>query len=106
MTVFIGAMPRHSFEITTVFHLVASAEASVLPRMLDVFSKLTIIPDVFKAEREGEDTICIHIHVQSLDVRQSEHLAQSLRRIIGVETVLVSRDAEEAKRFEAKRSWA
>jgi hypothetical protein len=98
MTVFIGAMPRQSTEITTSFHLSAAAEASVLPRVLDVFAKLTIIPNEFRAERQGDDSISVHIHVIGLDGSQSEHLAQTLRRIIGVETVLVSCDVEEAKR--------
>jgi len=90
MTTFLGAMPRDTDSPTAQFHLQAVAETSVLPRILDAFAKLTIVPDAFTAERHGDDGMDVDIRVAGLDARQADQLAGRLRAIVYVDLVLVS----------------
>ncbi|MBT6096322.1 MAG: hypothetical protein HOH04_15660 [Rhodospirillaceae bacterium] len=94
MTTFLGAMPRESTSTPTHFRLNAGIEPSVLPRVLDVFAKLAIVPDAFIAERKPDqkpdEVMAIDIHVAGLDAQQADHLASRLRSIIYVDSVFVS----------------
>ncbi len=94
MTTFLGAMPGPSTDQSigqsTQFRLNTSIEPSVLPRVMEAFAKLTIVPDAFVAERKTGERMEIDIHVGGLDRAQADHLASGLRRIIYVDSVLVS----------------
>jgi acetolactate synthase regulatory subunit len=109
MTTFLGAMPRHSDSHTdsplAQFRVQAAAEPSVLPRILDVFAKVTIVPDSFASERlgpnGGDDDMEIDIRVAGLDARQADQLASRMRAIVDVDQVLVS--VESATQTSARR---
>ena len=90
MTTFLGAMPRNPDAPFAQFRIQAAAEPSVLPRILDVFAKVTIVPDTFASERRGADGMEIDIRVAGLDARQADQLASRMRAIVYVDQVLVS----------------
>lgn len=89
MTAFLGAMPPSSAENSTHYRLSAAAEPSVLPRVIEAFAKLALVPERVGAERAGGE-LSVDIRLAGLDRAQSDHLASALRRIIGVDAVLVS----------------
>ena len=90
MTAFLGAMEPHHSSDMSHFRVTAVAEASVLPRVIEVFAKLTLVPAAFASETLGDRSMRIDVRMPGLDQAQSDHLARALRQIIGVETVLVS----------------
>ena len=101
MTTFLGAMPRNPDSPFAQFRIQAAAEPSVLPRILDVFAKVTIVPDTFVSERRGDDGMEIDIGVAGLDARQADQLASRMRAIVDVDQVLVS--VESATQTSARR---
>jgi acetolactate synthase small subunit len=89
MTAFLGALPHSSSDSATSFRVQAADSPSVLPRIVGLFSKLTLVPDVFHAQRAADGGLEVEIAVAGLSREQGEHIAAALRQIIEVETVLV-----------------
>ena len=91
MTVQPGVYPSFPFPVAC-FSVVASAEPGVMPRVLEVFVKRGIVPSRWYGIVQGSPKPELHIDVQiaGMDTELREQVAESLRQIINVETVLTS----------------
>lgn len=74
------------------FSVAAAAEVDVMARVLAVFAKRGILPDRWYSTLSGPASEALHIDIQvgGLDCAVRERLAQCLRQIVEVRTVLTS----------------
>ncbi len=74
------------------FSVLAAANPSIMPRVLEVFAKLGMVPSKWYSVVTGRcrDELHIDIQMAGLAPVEAERLAQSLRRIVFVDTVLTS----------------
>lgn len=86
---------RNPFAVSC-FSVVAATDPSVMPRVLEAFSKLGLVPTKWHSVVTGRYWNELHIDIQmtGLGPTQTELLAQSLRRIVFVDTVLTSEKRE------------
>lgn len=99
-----GAIRRHvtsspSPAATACFSVQAPVDPQVLPRVLEVFAKRGLVPNQWYSAVCGErgEELQVDIQVRGLDPATGECLAQSLRQLACVETVLTSvKDAAAA----------
>jgi acetolactate synthase small subunit len=91
MTVQPGVYPARPFPVAC-FSVVAGAEPGVMPRVLEVFSKRGIVPSRWYGIVQGSPRPELHIDVQiaGMETQLREQIAESLRQIVNVETVLTS----------------
>ena len=89
MTVHPGVYPSLP---VACFSVVAKAEPGVMPRVLEVFAKRGIVPSQWYSIVQGRSHPDLHIDVQiaGMQPKLREQIAESLRQIISVETVLTS----------------
>ncbi|WP_218822848.1 hypothetical protein [Tistlia consotensis] len=78
------------------FSVAAAAEPGILPRVLELFAKRSLVPLRWHSDRlapsHGRDSasLAIDIQVAELTVELGDYIARCLRQIPGVETVLTS----------------
>lgn len=86
-----GFAPSRSFPVSC-FSVVAKAEPGVMPRVIQVFSKRGLVPSQWYSIIHGSVGQDLHIDVQvpDLDPRLRELIAETLRQMVSVETVLTS----------------
>jgi acetolactate synthase regulatory subunit len=84
-----GAFPQRS---TACYSVHAPADPSVMPRVLDVFTRRGLIPTVWHSAVLAGDPgeIQIDIQVADLESAAAERLAQCLRQLVCVGCVLTS----------------
>ena len=91
MTTLSGFLPVQSRQ-TACFSVIATAEPGTMPRVLEIFAKRGLVParwlSTVAGPRDGE----IHIDIQLADSDRelAERLAQSLRQVVSVQSVLTS----------------
>ena len=92
MTALLGAFPVNNHSSVSCFFVSAAVDPSVMPRILGVFARLGLVPDKWYSILDGRDHDELRIDIQMgrLKDNQAEHLAQSIRRNVSVETVLTS----------------
>lgn len=92
MTTLLGAFPVSNYHSVSCFSVSAAVDPSVLPRILAVFAQLGLVPDKWYSTVDSRDDgkLLIDIQMGRLNGSQAEHLAQSIRRIVLVDTVLTS----------------
>ena len=92
MTALLGASPVSDYPSVSCFFVSAAVDPSVMPRVLAVFAQLGFVPDKWYSTIDSRDGGKLHIDIQMgrLTGSQAEHLAQSIRRIVTVDTVLTS----------------
>jgi acetolactate synthase regulatory subunit len=75
------------------YALIAEPEPGLLPRVLEFIAKRGLVPYRCHATVEGQNdaTLSIDLQVCGLDDWSADHVGQSLRQIVGVHTVLMSR---------------
>lgn len=71
----------------------ALPDAGVLPRILQSFAKLGVVPRRCHAALEGaaEQRLVVDVQVQGLEEVMAEHIADLLRSSVCVDSVLTSR---------------
>jgi hypothetical protein len=86
-------LPEAGARVFYCYALTAEPEAALLPRVLQFFAKRNLVPYRCHATVEGQNdaTLSIDVQVCGLDDWSADHLGQSLRQIVGVHTVLMSR---------------
>jgi len=84
-----GAFPQRT---TACYSVHAPADPSVMPRVLEVFTRRGLIPAVWYSTLYGEDAgeLQIDIQVADVDSAAAERLAQCLRQLVAVNCVLTS----------------
>lgn len=84
--------PAQSHSVTC-FSIRAYAEPGVMPRVLEVFAKRSLVPVRWHADRIGgadSDELAIDLQVADLSPHMAAFLARCLRQIWGVEAVLTA----------------
>lgn len=81
---------------TFCFSVFAAPEASVMPRVLELFAKRGLLPTRFHGAVAGDD-LSIDIQVGDLAADTAEHIAACLRNIVHVERVLMSEKMRAAE---------
>ena len=82
----------HRSRPTYCFSVFAAAEASVMPRVLELFAKRGLAPKRFYADiaGAGADELTIDVQADGLAAHTAEHIARSLRQIVHVDRVLTA----------------
>jgi acetolactate synthase small subunit len=79
---------------TACFSIQAEADPGVMPRVLELFAKRGLIPSRWHSDLEGEAThepaLTIDVQVNGLNRQQVEHVSNSLRGMVSVNSVLTS----------------
>jgi len=71
------------------FSVFAAPEASVMPRVLELFAKRGLVPTRFHGSVAGSD-LSIDVQVGGLAEDTANHIAACLRNIVHVERVLTA----------------
>ena len=91
MTTLSGFLPVQRCQ-TACFSVIATAEPGTMPRELEIFAKRGLVPtrwlSAVAGPRDGE----IHIDIQLADADGGlvKRLAQSMRQVVSVQSVLTS----------------
>lgn len=77
---------------TFCFSLLAHADPGVMPRVLELFAKRSIVPNRWHSDRAGPkgEKLTIDLQVEGLEPETGGYIARCLRQIWGVETVLTT----------------
>ncbi len=71
------------------YRLTADAEPGLLPRMLQVLAKRSLVPESFRAERRaGDDGLTVELRIPGIETGKARHIAACLRETVGVRMVL------------------
>jgi acetolactate synthase small subunit len=75
---------------TACFSIEAEANPSVMPRVLELFAKRGLIPSRWHSDLSGPDMLWIDLQVDGLTRQQVSHVAECIRGMVGVGSVLTS----------------
>ncbi len=91
MTTLSGSLPVQRRQ-TACFSVIATAEPGTMPRVLEIFAKRGLVPDRCLSDVAGPRGGKLHIDIQLADADAGlvERLAQSLRQVVSVQSVLTS----------------
>jgi hypothetical protein len=81
----------------TAFHLRATVAPDVLPRCLELMTKRNVVPVYWHAEVVG-DVLEIAFELDGIDAHLEAYMAECLRRIVNVDTVVTSRAVARQQR--------
>ena len=85
-----------------LYRLTADADPGLLPRVLEVFAKRSLVPDAIRAERRpafdrsDDDSLSVELRIPPMEPAKARHVAACLRETVGVRTVLgpVARESD------------
>jgi len=83
----------HSYSVT------AAAEASVMPRILDLFAKRGLMPFYLHAAIGEDERLNVDLRVCGLESESAQHVARCLRRLVAVERVLMAGETNNAAAY-------
>lgn len=69
------------------FLLTADADPGLLPRVLQVFAKRSLVPGTLHADRLSADLLSVDLNVPAMPAARAMHIAACLRETVGVRTV-------------------
>ena len=77
------------------FSVLAEAEPSVMPRVLELFAKRNLVPRRWVSDLAGPERrdLSIDLQVEGLSPELTDYIARCVRQIWGVRTVLTSEKA-------------
>ena len=71
------------------YRMTADADPGMLPRVLQVLAKRSLVPEVFRSERRpGDDGLSVELRIPAVETTKARHIAACLRETVGVRTVL------------------
>lgn len=78
--------------LVACFSILANADPSVMPRVLELFAKRGLIPSRWHSDLGGRrrDELTIDLQVEGLGRPQAELIAHSIRQMVPVSAVLTS----------------
>ncbi|MHA1564210.1 MAG: hypothetical protein ACTSX7_02750 [Alphaproteobacteria bacterium] len=93
-------MSANQHNPTACFHLLASVEPGVMPRILQLFAKRGLVPSRWHSSIAGRDNdeLQIDLEVESLADDLAERIAAAMRQITQVSLVLTSRKQRDLRR--------
>ena len=77
-----------------LYRLTADSDPGLLPRVLEVFAKRSLVPDAVRAERcadfdrSVDDRLSVELRIPPMEAAKARHVAACLRETVGVRTVL------------------
>ncbi len=85
-----GLVPATEFRSAFLhYRMTADADPGLLPRVLQVFAKRSLVPEALRAERRpGDDGLSIEMRIVAIEPARARHVAACLRETVGVRTVL------------------
>ena len=88
---------RSNLPRVACFAVQADADPGVLPRVLALFAKRSLVPDRWTGQRSltDENELVIDLQVTGLDAEQTAYIARCLGQIPGVFAVLTAEKAAE-----------
>lgn len=75
---------------TACFSLVAEPEPGVMPRVLELFAKRGLVPNVWHSKIGPTGELTVDIQVAGMDGGTARYVADCMRGIWGVATVLTA----------------
>lgn len=75
---------------TACFSLVAEPEPGVMPRVLELFAKRGLVPTVWHSKIAPTGELTVDIQVADMDGGTARYVADCMRAIWGVATVLTA----------------
>ena len=70
------------------YRMTADADPGLLPRVLQVLAKRSLVPEIFRAERRtGDDGLSVELHIPAIEPGKAQHVAACLRETVGVRAV-------------------
>jgi hypothetical protein len=78
------------------FSVTAAAEPGVMPRVLQLFAKRNLVPTKWVSRRVPGNALEIDIQVAALALEEGDYIAECLRRLVDVDTVLTCSTAHAA----------
>lgn len=83
---------QHPLPPVACFSIQAGADPSVMPRVLELFAKRGLIPLRWHSDLGGRrrDELTIDLQVDGLDRAKAELIAQAIRQMVTVSSVLTS----------------
>jgi acetolactate synthase small subunit len=75
--------------LAVLFSVQARAEPGVMPRVVELFAKRGLVPHKWHSTASGS-ALTIDVQMGDLGRALADHIARSMRQIVGVETVLTS----------------
>ncbi len=91
MTTLSGSLPVQRRQ-TACFSVIATTEPGTMPRVLEIFAKRGLVPSRWLSAVAGPRGEEFHIDIQlaDADAELVERLAQSMRQVVSVQSVLTS----------------
>ncbi len=85
-----GSVPAtERFPSCLHYRMTGDAEPGLLPRVLEVFAKRSLVPDAVRAERRRDgDGLSIELRIAPIEPAKARHIAACLRETVGVRIVL------------------
>ena len=77
--------------VTASFSVQARAEPGVMPRVMELFAKRGLVPQLWHGTVNGQG-LTIEIRIATIDCDAVDYLARCMRQIVGVDTVLTTID--------------
>jgi acetolactate synthase small subunit len=75
---------------TACFSVVAEAEPGVMPRVLELFAKRGLVPTLWHSKVAPTGELTIDLQMDGMEPPLARQVAQCLRQIWGVSTVLTA----------------
>lgn len=75
------------------YRMTADADPGLLPRVLQIFAKRSVVPEDLRAERhtvgllDGDEFLSLELQVPAMPEVQALHVAACLRETVGVRSV-------------------
>ncbi|MDA0368909.1 MAG: hypothetical protein O3C65_03130 [Proteobacteria bacterium] len=93
------SFPDRTTQSTAVFAIQAAADPSALPRVIDLFAKHGLVPSRWVGNaHESDANLHLTLEFDGLAAGEARALANGLRRILCVETVVTDSRALSARR--------
>jgi acetolactate synthase small subunit len=75
---------------TACFSVTAEAEPGVMPRVLELFAKRGLVPSLWHSKVAPTGELTIDLQMNGMEAPLARQIAQSLRQVWGVSTVLTA----------------
>ena len=75
---------------TACFSVTAEAEPGVMPRVLELFAKRGLVPSLWHSKIAPTGELTIDLQMDGMEAPLARQIAQSLRQVWGVSTVLTA----------------
>ena len=88
------APQQNSSTVKAMYFVSAESGPGLLPRLVEPFAKLGLIPDRVHADREAhaDRALSVDLRIAGVTPREADLLERALRTVIGVRSVIVVLD--------------